>query len=151
MKKIKFIVMALVGICLCGLVSCKSSNGGENLCHHEKAEATLFKNALEKQGTLQLGDYRSKADYDKGHLPGAVNIPVSVVELDGTGGDCAYVRKVMEVFDTQIPLFVYGGNDAFGTNGMAVPGQLACKYTSVSLMVGGYDAWVKAGLPTTTE
>lgn len=148
MKKVRIIIMALAGICLSGLVSCNKGSGSEDLCHHEKAEAVLFKNAIERQSTLQLVDYRSKEEYDKGHLPNAVNIPVSVVDLNGTGGNCAYVDKVMAVFDTQIPLFVYGGNDAFGTNGMAVPGQLACKFTSVSLMVGGYNAWVKEGLPT---
>lgn len=147
MKKIKF--LALVGICMLGFASCGKS-GSDGLCSHRKAEAEPFKNYLEAQSTPQIVDYRSEEDYINGHLPEAKSFPVSVVELDGTNGDCAYVKKVMAKFDVNKPLFVYGGKDAFGTNGMAVPGQLACKFCTVTLLVGGIDAWKNAGLPIET-
>ncbi|MBR4713462.1 MAG: rhodanese-like domain-containing protein [Paludibacteraceae bacterium] len=146
MKRVRLFIQVLIGICVCGFVSCHS--GKDELCDHDKADPEPFNNYLEQQAEPQIVDYRSEADYAKGHIKGAESIPVSVVELDGTNGDCAYVKKVMAKFDVNKPLFVYGGNDAFGTNGMAVPGQLACKFCSVTLLVGGYDAWVEAGLPT---
>lgn len=148
MKNVRLLILAILGVCLCVLSSCNGKGGSDTLCDHRKAEAGPFNNYLEKQAEPQIVDYRSAAEYAKGCIKGAVNIPVSVVELNGSNGDCEYVKKVMAEFDVNKPLFVYGGKDAFGTNGMAVPGQLACKFTSVTLLVGGYDAWVAAGLPT---
>ena len=148
MKNVRLFILAILGVCLSVLSSCSGKGGSDTLCDHKKAEAELFWNYMQKQDVPQVVDYRSAEEYAKGYIVGAKSIPVSVVELNGTNGDCEYVKKVMAVFDVNKPLFVYGGKDAFGTNGMAVPGQLACKFCSVTLLVGGYDAWVAAGLPT---
>lgn len=154
MRKVRLFFLTVIGICMAGFVSCsKSGNGSDELCDHRKADPQPYFTYMESQAEQHIVDYRSEEDFAKGHLPNAVNIPATIKDLDGANGDCAYVKKVLQCFnyDTETPLFVYGGKDAFGTKGMAVPGQLACKFKVVTLLVGGYDGWVKEGLPTSME
>lgn len=154
MRKVRLSLLAIMGICMFGLFSCsKDGKGSDELCDHRKADPQPYFNFMESQAEQHVVDYRSEEDFAKGHLLNAINIPATIKDLDGANGNCEYVKKVLQSFnyDTDTPLFVYGGKDAFGTKGMAVPGQLACKFKVVTLLVGGYDGWVKEGLPTTVE
>lgn len=147
MRKLGF-KLFFAAVMAVSMTSCDSCGGGgeDDLCDHDKLGYSYFKSDLEKQSTLQLIDYRSEADFKAGHIPGAVNLPVSNKMLDGTKGDCEYVDKALELFDPNIPLFVYGGDSGFGIYGNSVPGQLACKFTAgVSLLDGGYKKWVDNG------
>lgn len=144
----KLFFAAVLAVCMTSCDSC--SKGQDDLCFHVKASPAKFKTAMEGQDIPHIIDYRTAEEFAQGHIPGAVNIPVTVKDLDGTGGNCPYVRKVMEEFDLNSDLLVYGNDGGFGINGNAVPGQLACKYGSdkVTLLEGGYKAWVNAGYPT---
>lgn len=144
MKKLAFkfffgLVMAV------SMTNCSSCGGDEDddLCDHDKISAKVFKNYMEKQNVIQLVDYRKAEDFNAGHIPGAVNIPAVTKDLDGENGNCEYVKKVMEQFDTNYPILIYGGNDSWGLNGNVVPGQVACKFGSdkTTLLDGGFKAW----------
>ncbi len=131
------------------MTSCDSCCGGgqDDLCSHEKANAAGFKSYMEKLSNPQLIDYRTEKEFAEGHIPGAVNIPVTNKKLDGANGNCDYVKEAMAIFDVNLPVLVYGADGGWGINGNAVPGQLACKFgeDNVTLLEGGYNAWVKAG------
>lgn len=145
----KLFFAAVMAVSMTSCDSCSDNGGQDGLCSHLKANAAGFKNKMEKQNILQLIDYRSAEEYAKGHIPGAINIPVSNKLLDGSNGNCEYVKLAMENFDTNLPLLVYGADAGFGINGNAVPGQLACKFgeDNVTLLEGGINAWTKAGYP----
>lgn len=143
MRKLGF-KLFFAAVMAVSMTSCDSCGGGEDdLCDHLKYGVEKFKDGIEKQSNLQLLDYRSAADFKNGHIPNAVNIPVSNKMLDGTKGNCEYVDLALEQFDPNVTLFVYGGDSGFGVFGNSVPGQLACKFNSVVLLEGGYNSWVK--------
>lgn len=145
----KLLFCAAMAVSMAGCDGC-GGGGDEDLCTHAKAYPENFKAYMERLDNPQIVDYRKAEEFAKGHIPGAVNIPVTVQDLDGTKGNCPYVKMVLEVFDVNQPILVYGGDTGFGVNGQAVPGQLACKFgeKNVTLLVGGYKAWVEAGYPT---
>ena len=132
------------------MTSCDSCGGGgqDDLCDHGKANAPAFKTYLEKQTIKQIIDYRSEEKYNAGHIPDAINIPfVSAKQINGSNGDCEYVKLALDNFDANIPLFVYGEDAGFGIQGNSIPGQLACKFKDVTLLEGGYSKWTGAGYP----
>lgn len=152
MNRLRFNLLLCATMAI-SMTSCDSCGGGGDdgdLCSHAKVGPEGFKTYMEKLDNPQIVDYRSLEDFNKGHIPGAVNIPVSIKDLDGEHGNCEYSKKVMAVFDTNKPLLVYGGDVGFGINGQAVPGHLACKFgeDNVTLLVGGFKAWTDKEYPT---
>lgn len=146
----KFIFAAAMAVSMTSCDSC-GGDGKSDLCDHVKASAANFKAGMQNtQNHFVVIDYRSADEFAKGHIPDAINIPVTNKDLDGVQGNCPYVKMVTEEADLNSEIFVYGADKGWGINGNAVPGQLACKYGSdkVTLLDGGYDAWVKAGYPT---
>ena len=81
-------------------------------------------------------DVRTKAEFDAGHLPGAVN-------LDWNGPD--FARKAAELEKNKIYLVhcAAGGRSAKACDLMS--GKL--QFTNCVNMLGGYKAWDKAGKP----
>ncbi len=148
--KSKLLLCATMAICMTSCDSCGGDGEDGDLCSHAKVGPESFKTYMEKLSDPQIIDYRSEEDFAKGHIPGAVNIPVTIKDLDGEHGNCEYTKKAMAVFDTNEPLLVYGGDVGFGINGQAVPGHLACKFgeDNVTLLVGGFKAWEEKGYTT---
>jgi len=90
--------------------------------------------AITKNGRPRIVDVRSPEEWRKGHLPGAVHIPLAALpsrlsELDGS---------------TPIVLHCQGG----GRSSIAAGFLQANGLSNVSNLDGGYSAWVKQGLPT---
>lgn len=95
-------------------------------------------------------DGREKKDYDKGHIPGAVNYPNSIVKTLKHPMDGRVIQKdKMEKLLGEIGV----SNDkkviVYGTKGdyhvMCEMGPVYYGLTEWDYMNGGYEAWVSAG------
>lgn len=92
------------------------------------------------QSAALLIDVREPAEYQQGHLAGAINIPRGMLEFK-MGGSPAF-----EARDQAIVLYCKtSGRSALSALSLEQMG-----YVNVSSMAGGYDAWVAAGNPTVT-
>lgn len=91
------------------------------------------------QPFLTLIDVRMPQELTSGTIPGATHIPLDNI-LDT-------VPK--NIPDPTAPVVVYCKSGTRG--GMAQGALRKLGYTNVSNIVGGFDAWQKAGLPVTAE
>lgn len=98
---------------------------------------TVTKTALKADGSLILIDVRMPQELTGGTIPGSEHIPLDNI-LDT-------VPK--SIPDPQAPVVVYCKSGMRG--GMAQGALRKLGYTNVSNIVGGFDAWQKAGLPVT--
>jgi hydroxyacylglutathione hydrolase len=84
-----------------------------------------------KARNVQIVDVRSPDEWRRGHLPGAIHIPLAA--LPDRIGD----------LDPSAPIVVHckgGGRSAIATSFLQARG-----IANVSNLVGGYEAWVKSG------
>ncbi|MEP7182836.1 MAG: rhodanese-like domain-containing protein [Betaproteobacteria bacterium] len=90
---------------------------------------------INRQNALVL-DVRETAEYDGGHLPNAVHIPLS--QLASRGGELAKhtARPVVACCAT-------GNRSRMAVNALAKLG-----FTEIYNLQGGYRGWKDAGLPT---
>lgn len=95
--------------------------------------------AAKKAATLDLTliDVRMEQELDGGTIPGSQHIPLDTI-LD---------TVPRNIPDPQAPVVVYCKSGMRG--GMAQGALRKLGYTNVSNIVGGFDAWQKAGLPIT--
>jgi rhodanese-related sulfurtransferase len=109
----------------------------EEAKEHGVKEITVeeAKAKVDAGGNLVLLDVREPDEFDKGHLPKAMNIPRGLLEFQ--------IEK--KVPDKSTPIIVYcktGGRSCLGTDTLMKMG-----YTNVFSMAGGWKAWLKAGYP----
>ena len=107
-------------------------------------------------------DVRSHEEFESGHVPGSVNVPLLNRHPAGAGlvPNPDFVAQVEEQFpkDSKLVVACLRGGRSFKAAGL----MLAAGYTNVVDMRGGYDAeidaagnvtfegWARRGLPTTT-
>ena len=91
-----------------------------------------------------LIDIREPAEFDKGHIPGAVHLPRGLLEFE--------IHKLVKTFfaDESLPaenrtIFLYCGSG--GRSALAAQSMEALGYTNVASVAGGFEAWNKAQLP----
>jgi rhodanese-related sulfurtransferase len=80
---------------------------------------------------LQIVDVRNPEEWSKGHLPGAVHIPLA-----------ALPARLGEL-DRSAPIVLHcqgGGRSSIATSFLQSQGM-----SSVSNLVGGYEAWAESG------
>jgi rhodanese-related sulfurtransferase len=82
-------------------------------------------------------DVRDKDEYDEGHIPNALNLSRSTIELD-------IEEKVPDPSAMIITHCGGGGRSALAAESLQKMG-----YKNVRSMAGGLKAWKAAGLPTT--
>lgn len=85
-------------------------------------------------------DARPVADYDKGHIPGALSLPQT--ELD------TYYPQILPLLTPAQPLLVYCSGQECDESFLLSVYLREQGYTNVSLFVGGYLAWTAAVQPT---
>ncbi|HEY3133641.1 MAG TPA: MBL fold metallo-hydrolase [Gemmatimonadaceae bacterium] len=91
-------------------------------------------NELAGKNGAQIVDVRSPEEWSKGHLPGAIHVPL------------AALPDRMSELDPSSPIVLHckgGGRSSIATSYLQVHGM-----SNVSNMLGGYEAWVAAGLAT---
>lgn len=105
------------------------AKAGIQECSVESAAARI------KKGALAL-DVREPQEFMQGHIPNAVDVPRGVLEFR--------VAAHPQLQDQNQEIVVYcqaGGRGALATQTLNQMG-----FTNVINMVGGYAAWVEAGL-----
>ena len=94
---------------------------------------TVARKVLEKQEnktSFQLVDLRLEAEFNKGHLPGALNVPYKKL---------GFLAEKMFDLKEDIILYGYSENDAVGVDAVI---RLENKgFRRVSLMAGGIKEW----------
>ncbi len=84
---------------------------------------------------IVLVDVREQAEWDAGHIPGAVFVPKSYLEQR--------IEAAVPDHDAKIVVYCAGGvRSAFGAQTLQAMG-----YTDVTNMAGGFQSWKAAGLP----
>lgn len=83
-------------------------------------------------------DVREPAEYDAGHLKGAVSVPRGVLEFKIAD------LPAVSGSDTSIMLYCQSS----GRSALAAQSLAELGYKQVLSITGGYEAWVEAGKPT---
>lgn len=96
-----------------------------------------FSEALKSDRNILLIDLRSVTDFSKGHIPGAINID---------SASSAYNWQVSGL-ETAQKVFIYGQNEE--RNKQAAAYFESQGFHSVTLLKGGFDAWLNAGYVVT--
>ena len=96
-----------------------------------------------ESGLGSVFDARSPMLYEKGHIPGAVN--VYAYELD------SYLPGLMEQYPLETPIMVYcNGNDCEDSRFLAQWMQ-ELGYSRLFIFKGGYQQWVESGNKVTSD
>ncbi len=91
----------------------------------------------EAHASYTLIDVREPAEYDAGHVIGAINIPRGVLEMELSGNPEFQDRKKEIVL-----MCKSGGRSALAATSL---GKLG--YENVKSMAGGFQQWEAEGLP----
>jgi rhodanese-related sulfurtransferase len=92
-----------------------------------------------------LIDVREPAEFETGHLPGAINIPRGVLEFQVTAHPAVANVSDPALAHTDRPVIVYcrtGGRAALAAVSLQRMG-----FSDVRSLAGGINAWIDAGLP----
>jgi len=100
------------------------------------SDITAFKDAVEASNALVI-DVRETSEYEEGHLPGAVNIPLRTL--------AANIDKIPT--DRQVFVYCASGYRA----GMATSSLRMMGYDNVLAFPPGWKGWTAAGEETSTE
>ncbi len=101
---------------------------------------------------------RGRSEYDEAHVPGAVFVDLHA-ELAGGNGGGRHPLPTTEEFAARLGRFGIARDDtvvAYDSAGGAVASRLwwmlrSIAHDRVAVLDGGYQAWERAGLPTTDE
>ena len=93
---------------------------------------TSLRRQCEEGAPALLVDVRSASEFGTGHIPGAINIPLEQIEAR------------MEDLGQNLPVVLICKR---GTRARMTAGLLEPCRQDVTVLEGGTDAWVKAGLP----
>lgn len=94
------------------------------------------KEKFDQKEKLVLIDVREPEEYQRGHIPGGVNVPRGVLEMT--------VEEEIRDPATQIILHCASG----GRSAVAALTLKKMGYQNVASMEGGFKAWVQLGFPT---
>ncbi|RMF87944.1 MAG: sulfurtransferase [Nitrospinota bacterium] len=106
---------------------------------------------------LRILDARPPREYGRGHIPGAVNLPVRQITVvrDGIPGMLAPQERIEAVLGSlgikrESPVVIY--DTAVGVRATRLFWALEYYgHPHVALLDGGFTAWQAAGLPVTTD
>ena len=93
------------------------------------------KRRLDVGEKMVLVDTREDAEWDRGHIPGAIHLGKGIIERD--------IEKTVPDKDTKIILYCGGGfRSALAADNLQKMG-----YRNVISMDGGWRGWIDAGFP----
>lgn len=88
----------------------------------------------------QIVDVRTGIEYNKGHIPGAINI--SWISMN-------FAKKVLKYLDKDKPVYIYC--QTAHRSPMAAKRLHALGFTEVFDLVDGFKAWKDGGLPVVID
>jgi phage shock protein E len=80
-------------------------------------------------------DVREREEFQRGHIPGAINLPKGTIELE--------IEKRAPDPDVEIITYCGGGN----RSAIVAENLQRMGYTRIKSVEGGFRAWLEAGLP----
>jgi rhodanese-related sulfurtransferase len=89
-------------------------------------------------------DLRELAEFQRGHIPGALHLPRGLLEFEIHGFVDRHRRDV-EIAHEDQPIVLYCGTG--GRSALAARDLEDLGYRNVKSMAGGIVAWAQAGLP----
>ena len=92
-------------------------------------------------------DIRELAEFERGHIPGAMLLPRGLLEFD-IHRLVEQNRRDVEVPQEEQAIVLYCGTG--GRSALAAKAVEELGYTNVKSMAGGIVAWAQAGLPVDT-
>ncbi len=107
----------------------------------EECDLSATQQAMQENSHLII-DVREPAEFAKGHLEGAMNVPRGVLEFRT---DADYPGVIESLTDKTAKMILYcrsGGRSALAAQSLSKMG-----YQSVVSMAGGFMAWEEAKLP----
>jgi thioredoxin 1 len=133
MKRLFFLYLVFV-------VSCSIGCNNDNLSAQNFNLIPIhFSDKLNQQPTAQVIDVRTPEEFNKGHLPNAVNIDWKAYDFE---------NKISEI-PTETPIFIYCLSGSRSTEAAALLHEKG--YKKVYQLSGGILKWKAAGLPITTD
>jgi len=93
-------------------------------------------------------DFRSEAEFNVEHIPGAINIPATLTNTASDNGE--FAKKVLSTLPEQTKkIYMYGGNGgSYGQLEYIVPGRisrLGYGQANSIVLLGGFKVWKDAG------
>ena len=104
----------------------------------EETDAATVAARLNAGESVVLVDVRERAEWDRGHLPGAIHLGKGVIERD--------IEAAVPDLDSELVLYCGGGY----RSALAAEALQRMGYTDVISMNGGWRAWTAADYPTET-
>lgn len=113
---------------------------------------------LQKQSGVLLLDAEAQATYQRGHIPGAVNLPIALFtnlesrKKNGYPVTVADAEKVLGEagIDNDTLVVIYGNGDGKAAAGLWFALDFF-GHEKMKIMNGGFRKWVKEGRPVTQE
>ncbi len=107
----------------------------------ETVELDEFRSAVEQKHDLIL-DARSSSSYQRGHVPGAVNL-----SREDFAQDYVRLRATLDKAKEE-PIMVYcSGGDCHDSK-MVAQALTSLGFSQVRVFIGGWTAWTGAGMPS---
>jgi rhodanese-related sulfurtransferase len=97
------------------------------------------------QGDVQFVDVREPAEWEKGHVPGAVHVVRGLLEFKADPSNEAYHEKRLDPSRKLVVYCASGGRSALAAKTLKDMG-----YPNVVNMLGGFTAWSQGGKKSET-
>ncbi|GLJ08952.1 hypothetical protein SUGI_0099180 [Cryptomeria japonica] len=98
---------------------------------------------------LQAGqrylDVRTAEEFNAGHVEDAINVPYMFKEGEGMVKNPNFIQEVSSLFSKDAEILV--GCQSGRRSLMAAKDLIACEFTGITDVGGGYSAWVQSGFP----
>lgn len=157
--------VAIIGMAFVGCTS-KNSNTGKETTEGKWYNNDYFVTAdwlvdnLDNKNVVVL-DARSEKDYNKEHIPGAINVAwQSLANMKGKAGDKDWgvalnkeeLSKKLEALgiDKNTEVITYANKDGWGEDGR-LTWELKTAGINSKMLDGGFDLWSKEGRVTTKD
>lgn len=118
------------------LAACATTDSSTERTRYKTVNASAAKDLFDREALFV--DVRSKASYDEGHIPGAVNLTW------GRKFNPARLSKVASL-DQPVVFYCYGIHCELSAK--ATESAVTWGYQKVHYFVKGYPAWLNAGYP----
>lgn len=105
----------------------------------DEADVQTIKVRMDSGKTLVILDVREESEWNRGHLPGAIQLGRGILERD--------IERLIPDADQEIILYCSGGF----RSALAADNLLKMGYTRPVSMNGGMKAWLAAGFPVDLE
>ncbi len=120
-----------------GVISAKSK---ENIVVHElEIENVLAAKQIYDNGSAVFVDARAEEFFDKGHIKGAVSLPVGLYG--------AYIGKFKAAYPLSVYIVTYCSGRECDDSHQLAQNLFTEGYTNISVFIDGLPGWQEAGYP----